>query len=259
MAELDDLVEYPPFERHRRELAEQARARRLRLLIALPSSIALVFLLFQISSPLGLFALLIAVAVLFFLALPGSSSVDAGELSGIEGELAVLKQLKGLPDEYWLMNRVKLPDETLTNGQRELDFVVGGPTGLWVIEVKNTPGVIHVQPDQPHWPMVRRAGCGSSPSWNATRSPLPQVRAQVESLSRWLLRHGLDVRPRAAVVFAHPQTALEGAEHSSIPVLLRDRIAPVVSEAGPQALPPGVRQELRELRSNGIVPHVKYA
>jgi len=248
LADASLIVEYGPLVRHRAELGEQRRRRRLLLWIVLPASLALVSLAAAVSPTLAMLMGAVAGLFLFFLALPGVSSVDPGALAGVEGEVAVLKQLRKLPDDFLLLNRVRLPDATLPNGERELDFIVVGPTGLWVIEVKNTPGLIHVQPDQRHWPLVKRAGCGSSPSWNAVDNPLPQVRAQVDALSRWFLVHGLVVEPRAAVVFAHPETALESPECSEIPVNLRNGIMATLQSADPAPIPESVYAALRSLR-----------
>jgi hypothetical protein len=253
------IVEYGPLLRHRRELAEQRRQRRRRLAIGIPASLAVVALASIYSPPLALLLGAVAGFFLFFIALPGASTVDPGTLAGVEGEVAVLKHLRRLSDDFLVLNRVRLPDATLPNGERELDFIVAGPTGLWVIEVKNTPGVIHVQPDQPHWPLVRRAGCGSSPSWNAVQNPLPQVRAQVEALSRLLLMEGLMVEPRAAVVFAHPETGLESAESSPIPVCLREGVSDLIETAGAAPVPESSRQALARLRWGKTDRDVKQA
>ncbi len=216
-------------------------------MVAAPLSLIIVALAFATSVPLGMLLAVIATGVLFFLGMPGSSSVDAGELAGIEGEVAVLQALKTLPDDYVVLNRVKLPDETLTNGSRELDFVVAGPTGLWVIEVKNTPGHIQVQPDERHWPLARR-GCGSAPNWNAMRNPIPQARAQVDALKRWLLQHGIHTVPEAMVVLAHPETMLTHAQKSEVPVMLREQVADTLMNARPVSLPKGTRRALERLR-----------
>lgn len=216
-------------------------------MIGMPTGLIVVVSAFAVSVPLGMLMAVITTGVLFFLGMPGSSSVEAGELSGIEGEVAVLQALKTLPDDYLVFNRVKLPDETLTNGWRELDFIVAGPTGLWVIEVKNTPGHIQVQPDERHWPLARR-GCGSAPNWNAMRNPIPQAQAQVDALQRWLLRHGLNQQARPMVVLAHPETALTGASESDVPVLLRDQVADTLREARPVNLSKGTRRALERLR-----------
>jgi len=244
------IVEYGPLLRHRAELAEQKRQRRIRLVFGVPLSMGLVGVASIYSPPLALLIGVVAGFFLFFIALPGASSVDPGELAGVEGEVAVLKKLRGLSDDFLLLNRVRLPDATLPNGERELDFIVAGPTGLWIIEVKNTPGIIHVQPDERHWPLVRRAGCGSSPSWNAVDNPLPQVQAQLAALSRWFLTHGQVVQPRAAVVFAHSEAALESPERSSVPVCLRDGIVPALLKGNADPVMYSIRELLPRLRGH---------
>ncbi len=247
MADCSLIVEYPSLLRHRGELRQQACARRKRLLVGVPLVLVISLGLLWLSPPLGLLTGAVGTGVLFFLALPGSSTVDAGELSGIEGEIAVLRQLETLPDEFLLFNRVKLPDEMLTNGFRELDFIVAGPTGLWVIEVKNTPGHIHVRPDERQWPLARRS-CGSAPSWNALRNPIPQAQAQVDALGRWLLRHGVNLKPQPMVVLAHPETALIDADQSQVPVLVCGQVADTVRQHDPVRVPPRLVPVLSRLR-----------
>lgn len=224
MADTQLTVEYPPLVRHREELRAQRRARLRRLLMAVPAALVLIALAGSVSVPLAVMLAGVSAVVVFFMALPGSSSVDAGMLAGVEGEAAVLERLKRLPDDYVVLNRVRLPDETLTNGERELDFIVAGPTGLWVVEVKNTPGHLRVEPDSRHWPLARRAGCGSRPQWNALSNPVPQVRAQIDALERWLLQRGIAERARGVIVMAHPEVAVEDGEAAEIPVLVRDQV-----------------------------------
>ncbi len=51
---------------------------------------------------------------------------------GKRGELAVTEALKGLPNDYVLLNDLMLPD-----GRGNVDHLVMGPNGLFVIETKN--------------------------------------------------------------------------------------------------------------------------
>lgn len=248
MADLSLVVEYPPLQRHREELREQRRARRRRLMVVVPLSVLAVLAVASWSAPLAVMLAGIAAMMTFFLSLPGASSVDAGHLAGVEGEAAVLERLKNLPDDFVVLNRVKLPDETLTNGRRELDFIVAGPTGLWVVEVKNTPGHLRVEPGQKHWPLARRAGCGSRPQWNAMPNPVPQARAQVEALERWLLRNGIEARARGLIVMAHPEVAIEDADAAELPVLVRDQVAQYLASQSTQALESCVIPRLSHLR-----------
>lgn len=247
MADCRFITEYPPLVRHRKELREAARARRRRLLVAIPVLAALAFGAFSVSPPFGLFVAAVGAGVLFFLGLPGGSSVDAGALAGIEGEVAVLERLKALPEEFLLLNRVKLPDGQLPNGWRELDFIVAGPTGLWIVEVKNTPGYVYVQPDERHWPLARRAGCGSRPSWNALENPIPQANAQVQSLKRWLLQQGLSVEPNAVICLSHPEVAVENGTKSPVPVLVRDQLIGHIETASTAAMPGRLVETLAQL------------
>ncbi|MEX2499142.1 MAG: nuclease-related domain-containing protein [Wenzhouxiangellaceae bacterium] len=234
--------------RHRKELREAGRLRRRRLLVAIPVLVALSFGAFSLSPPFGLFVAAVGAGVLFFLGLPGSSSVDAGALAGIEGEVAVLERLKTLPDDFLLLNRVKLPDGQLPNGWRELDFVVAGPDSLWIVEVKNTPGYVYVQPGERHWPLARRAGCGSRPSWNALENPIPQTNAQVQSLKRWLLQQGVSVEPKAVICLSHPEVAVENGTDSPVPVLVRDQLTGHIQTAPSAAMPGGLVDTLAQLR-----------
>lgn len=248
MADCRLICEYPALERHRRDLAVAGRARRRRLMLAVPLFGALAAGSFMLSAPLGLLVAAIGTGVVFFLALPAGSSVDFGALAGVEGEVAVLQRLKMLPDDFSLLNRVKVPDPTLPNGWRELDFVVFGPTGLWIIEVKNTPGYVYVRPEQRHWPLARRAGCGSRPNWNALENPIPQVRAQTQALQRWLLQHSISVQPRALICLSHPEVAVENGAQSPVPVLVRDQLLEHLRGAPVTKTPAALEATLARLR-----------
>lgn len=247
MADTTLVVDYPPLVRHRNELRDQRRLRLRRLALGAPASAVLVAFAAIWSTPLAVFVAAIAAVALFFAALPGSSSVDAGMLSGVAGEAAVLEQLKTLPDDYVIINRVRVPDEYLTNGERELDFIIAGPTGLWVVEVKNTPGHVQVCPDARYWPLARRAGCGSRPSWNAMRNPMPQAQAQVAALERWLLRRGVSASARPVVVMAHPEVALSGVDQAGIPVLVRSQVADYLRSQPTRSFGPAIPKTLAAL------------
>lgn len=53
-------------------------------------------------------------------------------VKGLEGENIVLEQLNTLPENYFVFHDVKLP-----GGYGNIDHIVVGPTGLFVIETKN--------------------------------------------------------------------------------------------------------------------------
>ncbi len=224
MAVLTHLKPYPQFERHRSEMALAARQRRRRAVLAALLVAGFGFGAWMLHPALAFLVAGIGLMVLFFVSLTGSSSVPADQLLGIEGELRALDQLKRLPDDRILFNRLKVPDPWLPNGERELDFLVLGPDGLTVVEVKNSAGAVYVDVDQAQWSLACRGGCGSSPGWNRLDNPVRQVQAQCASLERWLLSHGLVLPIRAVVCFARPEVALINADSSPVPVVVPEQL-----------------------------------
>lgn len=247
MANTEHVTEYAALRRHREEMAQARRRRRWRVGLGL-AGIALVTVgAYWLHPALGFMLAGIGAMVLFFAAITGGSSVPADQMSGTEGESRTLEALKRLPEEFTIFNQVRIPDPSLPNGNRELDFIVVGPNGISVVEVKNTPGLIYVDPDTRHWQVVKRAGCGSRPGWNAMDNPLGQVRAQIDALDRWLIRYGLNPPIRPAVCFARPDSALEGTERTDIPVVLTDDLNDSITTPGGGALDPATRSRIERL------------
>ena len=69
--------------------------------------------------------------------------------AGKAGELAVTDALKALPNEYVLLNDLMLPD-----GRGNVDHLVIGPNGIFVIETKNYSGYVSCWGDR--WYVNRR-------------------------------------------------------------------------------------------------------
>ena len=68
---------------------------------------------------------------------------------GKAGELAVTDALKALPDQYVVLNDLMLPD-----GRGNVDHLVIGPNGIFVIETKNYSGCVSCWGDR--WYVNRR-------------------------------------------------------------------------------------------------------
>ncbi len=233
MADTTYVSEYPALTRHRNDMASATRQRRLRLAITGTVVAVAVAFGFWVMAPLGIMLAGIGAMALFFAAITGGSSVPADVLTGVEGEVRALKELETLPDDYQLFNQVRVPDNWLPNGERELDFIVVGPGGVVVVEVKNTPGRVYVDPDKRQWQVATRAGCGSRPGWHPMDSPVKQLRAQIEALERWLLSHGINTRVGGLVCFARTEVALENADKSDIPVVVAHELAERVAGLSP--------------------------
>ena len=78
---------------------------------------------------------------------------------GADGETTVGKILAGFPDDYYVINDIKTPGE-----KSNLDHVVVGPTGVYVLDAKNWGGVVQADGKGELWlngkpldkPYVRR-------------------------------------------------------------------------------------------------------
>jgi hypothetical protein len=84
----------------------------------------------------------VAVAILMFQA---SLSRWSNWTVGKHGEQAVSEALKSLPNDYVLLNDLMLPD-----GRGNVDHLVIGPNGLFVIETKNYSGYVKCWGDNWH-------------------------------------------------------------------------------------------------------------
>ncbi len=219
MADTSHVTEYAPLRKHRDEMRRATSRQRRRLALTIAGVAAVSAAGYWISPPLGLMLLGIGAMVLFFSAITGGSSVPHHVMAGVEGEARVLDILDQLPDDHVIFNQVQVPDPELPNGRRELDFIIVGPAAVTIVEAKNTPGLVHVDPDSRQWRVVKRAGCGSSPGWNAIDNPLVQVRAQARALERWLLTHGIALKPQGMVCFARPDAAVAEPERAELPVV----------------------------------------
>jgi hypothetical protein len=93
---------------------------------------------------------------------------------GKAGELAVAEALKDLPNDYVLLNDLMLPD-----GKGNVDHLIMGPNGLFVIETKNYSSFVKCLGDD--WSVNGR---------------------KIRSLSKQAKRNAIAVRDNLASVFA---------------------------------------------------------
>lgn len=115
---------------------------------------------------------------------------DPARLSGAEGEDYTLNFLKKLPDNYVVFNQLELPDERSSTGLRELDFIVCGPNGIFVIESKNHNGEITGSEHDKEW-TIHKVGRGGTPYSDSIRNPVKQVKQQVRILRNYLASHNI--------------------------------------------------------------------
>jgi hypothetical protein len=169
---------------------------------------------------------------------PGSAAREAQLVMGQTGERHVGSVLaRELPDEFVLINGLKLP-----RGAGDIDHLVIGPTGVFLLETKTMAGRIECD-EQGHWRRTRRGRAGSVyPAYIG--NPSAQVQRNIFATRQCLRRRmpslffGTALWIEGLVVFPHPRTELL-TEHSRVPaVRLEHAVARICSHAPQRALAP---------------------
>jgi hypothetical protein len=156
---------------------------------------------------------------------PGSREREAQLLMGMTGERHVGQVLaRELPQEYVLINGLKLP-----RGAGDIDHLVVGPSGVFLLETKTMAGRIVCEPDG-SWRRTK-VGRAGTPYAAYIGDPAAQVQRNILAVRDCLRAQvpGLFRRPplwiEGLVVFPHPRTELD-AEHSRVPAMRLDQATP---------------------------------
>ena len=141
---------------------------------------------------------------------------------GLSGERHVGQVLaRELPQEYVLINGLKLP-----RGAGDIDHLVVGPSGVFLLETKTMAGRIVCEPDG-RWRRTK-VGRAGTPYAAYIGDPAAQVQRNIFAVRDCLRTElpGLFRRPplwiEGLVVFPHPRTELD-AEHSRVPAMRLDQ------------------------------------
>lgn len=174
------------------------------------------------------------VAVLTALKLGGPTtrrlrSIRRGRL----GERLVVDMLRGLPDEYWLVN-----DVTLGLARGSIDHVLIGPCGVVVLETKRVAGNIRCRDDE--WSIngdrltdvSRRVNSGACAVRYFLAERHPEL---VFTALRWV---------ESVIVFTHPLSRLEANHGQTIVVRYSQLFQAVLELAKKQRLEPAIAEQL---------------
>lgn len=113
---------------------------------------------------------------------------------GREGEEWVADKLRALLDSRWVtFHNVSLPRR-----RGDIDYILVGPAGVWVLEVKAFDTDVRVRNRVWEWQAGKR--------WSKLGSdPVAQVRSNAMNLRDFLDHHGVELRVNAAVILTQPQ------------------------------------------------------
>ena len=94
--------------------------------------------------------------------------------SGVNGEKATLQALKGLPKGYTVITNPVLYNRGSAN---ELDFVVVGKNGVFIVEAKNYRGIIVGNTSQQSWKQIKYGKNGNTYE-KEVKNPIKQAHRQ---------------------------------------------------------------------------------
>lgn len=184
-------------------LSGKAKFFRNGAIVLLISGAVIMFAVPQVGFLLG--ALILALAMKYW---REYSDYDAGMV----GERLVSKVLKELDDSYYLLEDVILPSR-----EGNIDHVLVGANGIFVIEVKNYSGRLSVHGDK--WYHTRISGAGKK----EIRSISIQVKKNAANLNK-ILTDTLDARFKnrlfvePLIVFSNEKMKLEAKEPTVVAV-----------------------------------------
>lgn len=135
--------------------------------------------------------------------------------SGIQGEKFAEMQLSSLPDDYVIFRNMKI---SFDNRISEIDNIIVGKSGVFVVEIKNNNGNIFGDYSDKEW-IHNKIGRGGTPYSKSFYNPVKQVGTHVYRLSHYLKDNNIRTYVNGIVYFANPRTNVTvSGEPNNIPV-----------------------------------------
>lgn len=125
--------------------------------------------------------------------------------AGLTGEASTAGIISSLPETYCGFQNIRVTYEGKTS---ELDMVVSGPTGVFIIETKNMNGTIMGAYDAPYWTQ-HKVGQKGTPYSKAFYSPVKQVQTHVYRLANFLRNAKINTYVETMVYFSNPNSMVQ--------------------------------------------------
>ncbi|MDV6315748.1 nuclease-related domain-containing protein [Idiomarina sp. HP20-50] len=183
------------------------------------------------------------IGLIYLFAIIGAASTKR---SGARGELKTLKLLKKLPDNYVLFNQVDVPNPRAKRGFTELDLIVVGPNGVFVVEVKNNNSKVTGDEQVAHW-TAHKVGRKGGRYTAKVRNPIKQLKKQVHVLAEHLKRNRASTWIDGVVFFSHRGARVKLTSPPSVPVLERKGLVEYILSYTPKRAPSNIETVVQQL------------
>ncbi len=146
---------------------------------------------------------------------------------GLQGEQVIIEALQNLPDSYYLINDVNLP-----KGYGNIDHVVLGTNGIFIIETKNFEGEIRCEGD--NW--YKYKDTWEIPEEHEIKSPSKQVKRNALKLKQYIeskkiFSKSLRLWVEGMVVFSHDNVILR-CNNPTVPVFKVNQLCNYILNKG---------------------------
>jgi len=166
--------------------------------------------------------------------------------SGAKGENATLEMLSLLPDSYTIFNQVQVPNKQSRNGNTEIDFVVVGPNGVFVIEVKNNNSIIICSDEDREW-LVYKVGRRGTPYTASMRNPVKQLKGQIWALNNFTKERRYKTWLEGIVFFSNPNCCLKFTGEPSATILHHSGLIDYILHHKPKYAPSNLEKFVQDL------------
>ena len=123
--------------------------------------------------------------------------------AGLQGEKTAAEVLKALPNGYTVVKNAVISHQ---GKQSELDLIIVGESGVFVVEAKNMKGDVYGDCDDKNWRKEKHRG--ENVYRDEFYSPVKQVRTHVHRLAGLLRDKGIKVFVEGVVYFASDEAVL---------------------------------------------------
>ena len=134
--------------------------------------------------------------------------------AGINGERIATKVLSTLPDGYFVFQNVII---TYDNKKSEIDNIVVGRSGVFIVEIKNHNSHIEGDLKDIYWTQ-HKVGRGGTPYTDEMYNPVKQVGTQIYCLANYLRQNGVNTYIEGMVYFANKTCLVSLTGNSNISV-----------------------------------------
>ncbi len=146
--------------------------------------------------------LLVASIVFLFKCIFKTNDIEILE-AGIDGENIAKEIIRQLPDNYFCFTNV----EVSFSGKSEIDMVVVGPSGVFIIETKNMRGNIYADLSKEKW-LQDKISRGGNIYTKQFYSPIKQVGTHTYRLHGYLKEKSINVYIKPIVLFVNKEASL---------------------------------------------------